>query len=159
MNGFLTEPIILTGEQSTKFINSLSRPDSEYLDKVNKIFNKMDEEISIQRKGMDLEVEIADLDLSFIDEENSEESDRSFDVGLSTEVSFVLDIKNIDTKLFEKMNRLVTVAMYTDNQNKTRRERCVYNEIGRDNSEASVRGKGNDYMINMCKAEQIIFAA
>ena len=119
----------------------------------------MDEEISIQRKGMDLEVEIADLDLSFIDEENPEESVPAFDVGLSTEVSFVLDIKNIDTKFFEKMNRLVTVAMYTDNQNKIRRERCVYNEIGRDNSEASVRDKGNDYMINMCKAEQIIFAA
>ena len=100
MNGFLTEPIILTGEQSTKFINSLSRPDSEYLNKVNRIFNKMDEEISIQRKGMDLEVEIADLDLSFIDEENPEESVPAFDVGLSTEVSFVLDIKNIDTKFF-----------------------------------------------------------
>lgn len=159
MNGFLTEPIILTGEQSTKFINSLCRPNSEYLDRMSKIFNKMDEEISIQRKGMDLEVEIADLDLSFIDEENLKESVSPFDVELSTEVSFVLDMKSMDSMLFEKINRLVTVAMYTDDQNKTRRERCIYNEMGRDNSEASVTGKGNDYMINACKVEQIIFAA
>lgn len=159
MSGFLTEPIILSGKQSVKFINSLYHPDLEYLEKVNKIFDKIDEDISVQRNGMDLEVEIEGLDLSFIEEELQEESISFSDIELNTEVSFVLGVRNMDNKLSEKMNRLITVGTYMDNQNKTKREACVYNEIGKDKLDASVKGKDNDYLINVCKAEQIIIAA
>ena len=67
MNGFLTEPVILSGNQSVKFLDSLRRPDREYLDRLHGIFRKMDEDISIRRMGMDMELEIAGLDLSFLD--------------------------------------------------------------------------------------------
>lgn len=68
MNNFQTEPIALSGEQFMKLADSLRRPDKEYLDRWDAIFAKMDEEISIERNEMDIEVEIPNLDLSFVDE-------------------------------------------------------------------------------------------
>lgn len=68
MNNFQTEPIALSGEQFMKLADSLRRPDKEYLDRRDAIFAKMDEEISIERNEMDIEVEIPNLDLSFVDE-------------------------------------------------------------------------------------------
>lgn len=68
MNNFQTEPIVLSGEQFMKLADSLRRPDREYLDRRDAVFTKMDEEISIERNEMDIEVEIPNLDLSFVDE-------------------------------------------------------------------------------------------
>lgn len=68
MDGFLTEPIVLSGRQSTEFMKSLRRPSREYLEKLSDVFTKMDREISIRREERDFEVEILGLDLSFIDE-------------------------------------------------------------------------------------------
>lgn len=62
------EPIVLSGEQFMKLADSLHRPDKEYLDGRDAIFARIDEDINIRRDGMDIEVEILDLDLSFIDE-------------------------------------------------------------------------------------------
>ena len=67
MNSFRTEPIVLSGEQFMKLADSLRRPDKEYLDRRDAVFAKMDEEISIKREGVDIEVEIPNLDLSFVD--------------------------------------------------------------------------------------------
>lgn len=67
MNSFQTEPIVLSGEQFMKLANSFRRPDKEYLHRRDAIFAKMDEEIRIKRNGIDIEVGISDLDLSFID--------------------------------------------------------------------------------------------
>jgi hypothetical protein len=68
MNNFQTEPIALSSEQFIKLADSLRRPNKEYLDRRDAIFAKMDEEISIERNEMDIEVEIPNLDLSFVDE-------------------------------------------------------------------------------------------
>lgn len=68
MNSFRTEPIVLSGEQFMKLADSLRRPDKEYLVRRDAIFERMDEDISIERDGMDMEVEIPNLNLSFIDE-------------------------------------------------------------------------------------------
>lgn len=68
MNSFQTEPVILSGEQFTKFAGSLRRPNKEYMNRRDAIFARMDKEISIERNGMNIEVEIPVLDLSFIDE-------------------------------------------------------------------------------------------
>lgn len=67
MNNFQTEPIVLSGEQFMKLADSLRRPNKEYMDRRDAIFARMDEEISIERDGMDMEVEIPNLDLSFVD--------------------------------------------------------------------------------------------
>lgn len=66
LNSFRTEPIVLSGEQFMKLANSLRRPNKEYMDRRDAIFTKMDKEISIKRNGTDIEVEIPNLDLSFI---------------------------------------------------------------------------------------------
>ena len=42
MNEFLTEPIVLSGEQSMQFIESLCMPSREYMDQLAGIFAKMD---------------------------------------------------------------------------------------------------------------------
>lgn len=68
MNNFQTEPIALSSEKFIKLADSLRRPDREYMDRRDAIFAKMDEEISIERNEMDIEVEIPNLDLSFVDE-------------------------------------------------------------------------------------------
>ncbi|MCM1232329.1 MAG: hypothetical protein NC489_19575 [Ruminococcus flavefaciens] len=71
MNSFRTEPIVLSGEQFEKLAHSLHRPDKEYIERRDAIFARIDEEISVKRHGTDVEVDIPDLDLSFIDEMQS----------------------------------------------------------------------------------------
>lgn len=75
MNGFRTEPIVLSAGQFIELADSLRRPDKEYMNRRNALFAKMDEEINIATNGMDMEVEIPDMDLSFTDEmQNGTES-------------------------------------------------------------------------------------
>lgn len=62
MYRFKTEPIVLSYKQA----NFLYMPDNEHIANRNAIFAKMDAEISIKRNGMDIEVDIPGLDLSFI---------------------------------------------------------------------------------------------
>lgn len=68
MNSFRTEPIVLSNRQFIELADSLRRPDKEYMNRRNALFAKMDEEVSITENGTDMEVEIPDMDLSFIDE-------------------------------------------------------------------------------------------
>lgn len=68
MNTYWTEPIILSREQFRKLADSLCKPDKEYMDRRNAIFEQMDEQINMKRNGRDMEIEIPGLDLSFIDE-------------------------------------------------------------------------------------------
>lgn len=67
MNNFRTEPIVLSGEQFMKLADSLRRQDKGYMNRRDAIFERMDKEISIERDGMEIEVEIPNLDLSFVD--------------------------------------------------------------------------------------------
>ena len=68
MGGFFTEPIVISGRQSIEFIDSLINPDEDYIHNRDIFFDEMDHSISIQKNGMDLEVDIPGLDLSFLDD-------------------------------------------------------------------------------------------
>lgn len=163
MNGFLTEPIILSGSQSAEFIESLRRPSRDYLNKVSDVFEKMDQEINIQRKNENLEVEISGLDLSFIDEmEDDAEAFRSnSNIEFKTQVSFKMEFSNkhynyftgIDWEQFETVS-----VIETQEQSMARREPCIYNEAGRNNKSAAVRNK-DENLSGVCQMLQIVFAA
>lgn len=68
MGGFFTEPIVISGRQSIEFIDSLINPDEDYIHNRDTFFDEIDHSISIQKNGMDLEVDIPGLDLSFLDD-------------------------------------------------------------------------------------------
>lgn len=161
MNGFLTEPIILSGEQSVAFIDSLCRPDKEYLNRRDEIFAKMDEEISIERNGMDMEVEIPDLDLSFIDEMNNEkESELISNIEISTEYSFEVDNTCVAREIFRKIinARLKTVNNIVfdsaDSLNKKVHDSCTYSGKGMDKLKGYVKDKNGSSMSQTDKREQ-----
>lgn len=67
MNSFITKPVVIQGESTLGFIRSLMHPDSRYMQLRNAVFDEIDRNINIQRDGMDMNVDIQDLDLSFID--------------------------------------------------------------------------------------------
>lgn len=67
MNSFITKPVVIQGESTLGFIRSLMHPDNSYMQFRNAVFNEIDRSINIQRDGMDMNVDIQDLDLSFID--------------------------------------------------------------------------------------------
>ena len=75
MKGFHTELIVIEREHVKEFLDSLRRPDIDYLQRKNAIFDEMDSTMQVQYEGMDIEVEIQDLDLSFIDDEIDEVND------------------------------------------------------------------------------------
>lgn len=159
MNGFLTKPVVLSGRQSVEFINSLRNPGKEYLNKRNEIFDRMDAGISIERKGRDLEVEIPNLDLSFIDEE----SEASSGIELSIEVSVVLDAGCMDCSHFHKIDesclKVINSNSFFDFEDGGKRESFIYNETGRDMPVVSVKDKRSDCMAEAYKTEQIADAA
>ena len=88
MKSFITEPIIISNEQSVNFLNSLIKPDEKYIFHRNAIFNQIDRTIDIHRKGMDMDVELQDLDLSFIDEMESEKHVASWFLSFQLENLF-----------------------------------------------------------------------
>lgn len=137
MDGFLTEPIVLSGRQAVEWLDSLRNPNREYLERRNGIFEKMDAEISIQRNGMDMEVEIPGLDLSFIDE--------------------------MDKKVFGLFQTTINENVFFVSENEIRQKICTYHEIGKDKftEMPSVRNKKDDYMdiADTYQAEQIADAA
>lgn len=158
MNTFLTEPIILSGEQAMEFIVSLRRPDIKYLDRRNAIFSQIDESISIQRNGLDMEVEIPGLELSFIDE--MQENGRHVSLELSTEASFYLDQMDIVGKFFEKgIKENITIVAAYDYKESMERVECVYNETGKESFEVCVKSRTCARMIEVNKIEQMTFAA
>lgn len=65
---FLTKPIVISANQSKEFINSLRKPDKEYMKKRDEIFGDIDSRITIHCIGQDMKVEIDGLDLSFIND-------------------------------------------------------------------------------------------
>ncbi len=71
MNSIGAEPIILSGRQFETLAGSLKRPDEGYMDRRDAIFKKTDENVIMKRTGTDIEVEIPDLDLSFIGREKA----------------------------------------------------------------------------------------
>lgn len=161
MNGFLTEPIILSGEQSVAFFNSLRRPNKEYLNRRDELFAKMDEKISIQRNGMDMEVEIPDLDLSFIDEMNNpKERELTSNIKISAEDSFEIDNTSVATEIFKKIisARLTTVNNMvfdsTDSLNGIEHDSCMYSGSGMDKLKGYVKDKNGNNMSQADKTEQ-----
>lgn len=76
MSRFFTEPIIISRQQSAEFLDSLANPNRDYIHYRDALFAEMDNAIDIRKKGVDIEVDIPDLDLSFIDEmDNEKDSD------------------------------------------------------------------------------------
>lgn len=163
MNSFRTEPIVLSGEQFMKLADSLRRPDKEYLDRRDAVFARMDEDISIRRDGMDLEVEIPDLDLSFIDEmRENERGVCSSTIELSGEfIVNVNDIQNVFNALAEGMLRTVknTVLDCADSMVHIAMSQCVYNQVGVDKPMLYIEDRDNDKLMQPCKTEQIAYAA
>ncbi|MCI8448231.1 MAG: hypothetical protein HFH30_07515 [Eubacterium sp.] len=163
MNEFLTEPIVLSGEQSMQFIESLCMPSREYMDQLAGIFAKMDQEISISQENMNLKVKVPSLDLSFIDTMAQEQGavSRNADITLRTEVSFMVEcsneynhfLANIDWRNFETVS-----VIQTREKNATRREPYIYNEAGKENVSASVKNK-DDSLMGAYQMEQMVFAA
>lgn len=66
MGSFKTEPIVLSNNQFAILAESLRKMDRAYLERRNAAFAKMDKEIVIERHKQNMEVDIPDLDLSFI---------------------------------------------------------------------------------------------
>lgn len=162
MNGFLTEPIVLSGEQSAAFLNSLRRPNKEYLNRRDEIFAKMDEEISIARNGMDMEVEIPGLDLSFINEMNNErEQELVSDIEISAEYSCEAEYTSLSKKIFKKIMsaRLTTVNDIVfdsiDGLNRVVNDSsCMYSGNGIDKLAGYVKDKKDSNMSQADKAGQ-----
>lgn len=161
MDGFLTEPIVLSGSQSVEFINFLRNPGSEYLNRRNEIFDEMDANISIQRKGRDMEVDIPDLDLSFIDEK----SQACSGIELHMEVSVVVNSDSADLGHFYKIDEECSKIVNSDSGvlmkigADIKRKTLEYNDIGRDTPGASVKDKKDQSMIDAYKTEQLADAA
>lgn len=159
MNGFLTEPIILSGEQSVAFINSLRRPDEEYLNRRDEIFAKMDEEIRIERNGMDMEVEIPDLDLSFIDEMNNQkESGLVSNIEINAECSFEVAsmaseiVKKIISARWKTVNNIVFDS--DDSLRRKAHDSCIYSGKGINKIKGYVKDKNDNNMSQADKTEQ-----
>lgn len=68
MNGFMTEPIIISAEQSREFMDSLRNPNRDELDKRDEMFQRMDEEMFVCKNGTDFTIDMPNVDLSFIKE-------------------------------------------------------------------------------------------
>lgn len=165
MNSFRTEPIVLSGEQFMKLADSLRRPDKEYLDRRDAVFTKMDEDISIRRDGTNIEVEIPDLDLSFIDEMSDNNSNIcTSTIELSGEFSYVVNVDNVQnviSALAESMLRTVknTVVDCADSIGQIAMRQYVYNQMGVDKSMIYIEDNDGDRLMQPCKTEQISYAA
>lgn len=162
MNSFRTEPIVLSGEQFMKLAASLRRPDEEYMDRRDKMFAKMDENITIQRNGMDMEVDIPDLDLSFIDEMNcSEEKVFASVIETKAEIDYVIRYERrvFETITGESLITTNTVKIgYANSMERMTLEHCVCNQADWDKPEGYVKDKNSNDM-QPCKTEQLAYAA
>lgn len=72
MDNQVMRTIRLSGEDAISFANSLFRPTREEIEHHNELIRRIDENIKIERCSDGFEAEIADLDLSFLDEISSE---------------------------------------------------------------------------------------
>lgn len=161
MSVFRTEPIVLSSEQFIELADSLRRPDKEYMDRRDAIFARMDEEISIERDGMDIEVEIPNLDLSFIDDmQGNAEDDCSSTIELSGEVSYDINADYIQRVLSAMAESVVGIVFdCADSMTHIDLSHSVYNQVGVDKTSAYVKEKDNGKMMQPCKTEQIAYAA
>ena len=155
MNGFITEPIRLSSEQSKAFCDSLFSPNAEYLNKIGNIFDNLDKEISINRIGRDIEVDIPNLDLSFIDEINCKSEEKV----LSTVEEVVVKMSvNKDSNSF-RQERLTKVSKFRNKMNS-----YVWNEASLDKQEIYGKHKQeicekNKNEVQSCEAREIALAA
>ena len=67
MSNQIVETIHLSGADAVEFANSLFRPTREIIADNRQKWNEIDKNVAIKRKNNGFEVEIADLDLSFLD--------------------------------------------------------------------------------------------
>lgn len=70
MENRYTGPILLSTGQFRQLAASLTRPDKAYMARRDAVFARIDNEISLERNGTDIRVDIPELDLSFIDRQN-----------------------------------------------------------------------------------------
>lgn len=77
--------IRLTCDASVCFANSLFRPTREAIESHNSVLDKIDSDIELHAKEGGFEAEVADLDLSFLDDVSY---CNSIEVGLVFEIKF-----------------------------------------------------------------------
>lgn len=165
MNSFQTEPIVLSGEQFMKLADSLRRPDKDYFDRRNAVFARMEKDISISRTGMDMEVEIPDLDLSFLDEMHDSRYDVcSSTIELCKEFSFEVNVnivQNVISVLANNALRTVQNIVFdcSDSIVHVATSQNVYNQVGVDQPMIYIKNDGNVELVQSCKTEQISCAA
>lgn len=91
------DTIILSGISSIEFADSYFRPSKELINHFSDVINRVDEEIVISRNGCVKEADIADLDLSFIDnvrEEVQISIDMIFEVNIADHCYTTVGAKN-----------------------------------------------------------------
>lgn len=84
MDNKLIGTIKLSSEDSINFVNSLFRPSQEVIENHNKILDKIDSEIVIRRFSDGFEADIQDLDLSFLQDIETNNICVSTIIGLNT---------------------------------------------------------------------------
>lgn len=107
MGNHLIGTVRLSGEESINFVNSLFRPSQEMIEHRNKILNEIDSGIAIRRNEDSFEADIDDLDLSFLDDKESNRISMVTTVKLNTSKEFcnennvlattTVGVKNIGT--------------------------------------------------------------
>lgn len=110
MNNQAVEKIILSGEDSIKFANSLFRPSSASIKKNRDIFGSIDQNIVIRKIDDGFEAEIGDLDLSFLDglsEGRGVSDEFIFSVEISSGLICV-NAKEPDGKAFREINGFIS---------------------------------------------------
>ncbi len=87
MNDQIVRRITLLGNDAITFANSLFRPSNKEIEKYREIMDSINATISLNRERDGFVAEIADLDLSFLE-------DFSIDNKISVDVDFHIDLKS-----------------------------------------------------------------
>lgn len=83
MYNSIVDAIVLTGQDSISFVNSLYRPSSEEVEHARRILNEIDQNVKIEQVQRGFKADILDLDLSFLE-----------DMYLSIESTYIMNQAN-----------------------------------------------------------------
>jgi len=88
MSNSLIGTIRLSSEESINFVNALFRPSQEMIEIRNRILDDVDSTVVIRRNEDGFEADIDDLDLSFLDDNESKKISMVATVKLNTSKEF-----------------------------------------------------------------------
>lgn len=97
MSNNLVGTIRLSGEESINLVNALFRPSQEMIENRNRILDNIDSTIVIRRNRDGFEADIDDLDLSFLENNDSRKISMMTTVKLNTSKNFYLEEDIIDS--------------------------------------------------------------